>query len=113
MYQVVLFTIFTIIILMIFKNIRMFLYKFFGINLLLNQKVKDFKSKFKYNYLKTLCFSIFYGYLLVVLGLFYQYVLLNIGNLTQILIIFFIVPIFSRICICIGIKLYRKDKQNE
>jgi hypothetical protein len=108
-YQVILFTIFTIIILMIFKNIRMFLYYLFGINMVLNQNVENFKSKFKYNYLKTMGFSILYGYLLIILGIFYQYILLNIGNLTQLLIILFIVPIFSRICVYIGIKLYKKD----
>ncbi len=109
-YRIVLLSILSVIILVVVKGIRQVLYKVFGINFFLQQNVERFKSRFKYNYLKSMSFSIFYGYLLIVFHLLYQYIFFDIGNITAIVFVFLSVPVFHRIIIYLGIKLYiRKE----
>lgn len=109
-YRIVLLSILSVIILVVVKGIRQALYKVFGINVFLEQDVDKFKSRLKYNYLKSMSFSIFYGYFLIVFHLLYQYIFFDIGNITAIVFVFLSVPVFHRIIICLGIKLYmRKD----
>lgn len=108
MVKVLMFTILTFIVLIIFKSIRTFLYKYFGINIFISKDVECFKSKLSYIYLKIISFTMFYAWLIITLSLFYEYFLIKNNNLFGLFGSILIFPIINRIIIFVGINLYKK-----
>ncbi len=105
---VVLLSIVSMLLLISVKSIRTFLYSIFGINTILNEDVTRFKSRLQYHYLKTMCYSLFYGYLFIIFSMVYQFILLGNGSLSTIALVFVLFPVFHRIVMYVGIKLYLK-----